>query len=206
VTSGADRTGDPAPLDEAALEGSTLSAVQVALPPVSEPGGLSLATRLAASTRCRALRICPAGHGYPLLGWVLSPLPELCAREHIALLLDFGDEATPWRDVVELARAFPALPLVALGGLLDGDRTVPAVLDATANVVVELSRARDAGGVAELAGRFGAHRFVWGSGGSREALQQRAELMHGLDEAARESVLNHNAVALGDGTYAARYL
>lgn len=189
-----------------AANGLPLSPVQVALPPVSEVGGLSRAEQVVAAARCRVQRLCPVAHGYPLAGWVLSPLPELCVREHMALLLDFGDESIPWADVVAFAREFPALPLVVLGGLREGDRAVAAALDATANVVIELSRATAPAVLGDLVERFGAHRFVWGSGGSPEIQRRRVELVHGLSADDRAVVMNDNAIILGNGLYAARYL
>ena len=99
-----------------------------------------------------AVRLCPVRDGYPLVDWLLSPLPELCEREGVALVLDFAPGAIPWSDVVTFARSFPTVPMVVLG--VEGDRVAGAALDATANLVLH------GAGVASLAATFGAHRFV----------------------------------------------
>ena len=50
-----------------------------------------------------AVRLCPVRDGYPLVDWLLSPLPELCEREGVALVLDFAPGSIPWNDVVTFA-------------------------------------------------------------------------------------------------------
>jgi hypothetical protein len=200
------RGGDPGRFDEIVPSNGRVQVVPVLLPPAAEPGALERGERIAAGAPCRIARVCPTAHGYPLVDWVLSPLPEICARGRMALVLDFATDRVPWRDVADLARAFPALPLVVLGGRLGDERAIPAVLDATANVVVELSRVRDAGALAHLAGVFGAHRFVWGSGGSDQAGRLRSALAAALEPDAGAGVLGDNARALADGTYVEAYL
>lgn len=187
--------------------GRALQLVPVVTPPTGT-GEFERAVRLAGTVGCRVLRVCPGAHGYPLVDWVLSPLPELCAREHLALLLDFGADPVPWRDVVDLARAFPAVPLVVLAGDTDSDRTIPAVLDSTANVVVELSRLRAVEVLVRLVTLFGAHRFVWGSGGSAAATAVLPAIADAGDLSPddRAAVLHGNAGALGSGAYAGMFL
>jgi hypothetical protein len=98
------------------------------------------------------VRLCPVRDAYPLVDWVLSPLPERCEREGVTLLLDFAPGSIPWSDVVTFARAFPTVPMVVLG--VESDRVAAAALDATANLVLH------GADVASLAATFGAHRVV----------------------------------------------
>jgi hypothetical protein len=208
VTPRAARTGDPAAGDAlaAVCHGiDALKVVPVLVPPTGAPGALERALRIAASAALRIVRLCPHGHGYPLVDWMVSPLPELCARERMGMVLDFAPADPPWRDVVDLARRHPALPLVVIGGSAGATHTVPAVLDATANVLVDVSGHPDPGAIPGLVATFGSHRFVWGSGGSPEAMAGRSRL-GALDEPGGAAILGGNAAALGAGTYAERFL
>jgi hypothetical protein len=208
VTPRAARTGDPAAGDALAEACAGIDALQVMpvlVPPTGAPGALERAQEIAASATLRVVRLCPHGHGYPLVDWTVSPLPELCDRERMAMLLDFAPSDPPWRDIVDLARRHPALPLVAIGRLTGATHTVPAVLDATANVLVDLSGHPDPRAVPGLVATFGAHRFVWGSGGSPGAMAGRSRL-EGLAEEDGAAILGGNAAALGAGTYAETFL
>jgi len=51
----------------------------------------------------KAVRLCPNRDAYPLVDWVLSPLPERCEREGVTLVLDFAPGSIPWNDVVTFA-------------------------------------------------------------------------------------------------------
>jgi hypothetical protein len=102
----------------------------------------------------KAVRVCPHRDAYPLVDWVLSPLPERCEREGAMLVLDFAPGSIPWTDVVTFARAFPTVPMVVLGA--ESNRVAAAALDATANLVLQ------GAGFESLAATVGAHRFVDG--------------------------------------------
>jgi hypothetical protein len=179
-------TGDAEPV--AAPPG--VHVVPVLVPPTGAPDALARAERIAAKAALRVVRVCPGTHGYPLLDWVLTPLPELCARERMAMMLDFSPGEPPWRELVELARQHPALPLVVVGGSMSM-YTVPAVLDATANVIL------DASGLPDLAAEFGVHRFVWGSAGSPDRMRRERPVAVALAS---------TTAALAAGTYAETYL
>jgi hypothetical protein len=208
VTPRAARTGDPAAGDALAAACGGIDALQVMpvlVPPTGAPGALERALGIAASSALRVARLCPLGHGYPLVDWMLSPLPELCDRERMGLLLDFAPSEPPWRDVVDLARRHPALPLVVIGRLAGATYTVPAVLDATANVLVDVSGHPDPRAIPGLVATFGSHRFVWGSGGSPGAMAGRSRL-GGLAERDGSAIMGGNAAALAGGTYAETFL
>jgi hypothetical protein len=139
------------------LDLSLLLEAPVLTPPTAVPDSYERARELAADSASRVVRLCPHRDGYPLVDWVLSPLPELCEREGLALVLDFDPAPVPWADVVRFARTFPAVPMLVLGVDLEADRAAPAALDATANVVLHVE---DVPELAPLIETFGAHRFV----------------------------------------------
>jgi hypothetical protein len=125
-------------------------------------GSLQQALDAVAADTGRMLRISPGpnGDGYPLLDWVLSPLPETCERENLGLAIDYRGAAIPWDEVVRFSRAYPALPIVLIGTSIGGDGVIPAALDMAPNLILELASAPvDAKG-AGLIARFGAHRFA----------------------------------------------
>jgi hypothetical protein len=102
----------------------------------------------------------PNGDGYPLLDWVLSPLPETCERENLGLVIDYQGAGIPWEDVVRFARTYPGLPIVLIGASLGTDRVIPAALDVAPNLILELAPAQDGETLARLVDRFGTHRFT----------------------------------------------
>src|SRR5438067_1108134 len=83
---------------------------------------------------------CPGPHGRscPLVWSAVSPVPEYCAREELALVIDFRSEAPayPWSEIVDFARAYPRLAVVALAAPLQGP-TAGRALDAASNLVLE---------------------------------------------------------------------
>lgn len=110
----------------------------------------------------RMVRVCPGpnGHGYPLLDWVLSPLPETCERENLGLAIDYQGAPIPWDDVVRFSRGYPGLPMVLVGASIGADGVIPAALEAAPNLILELSAAPGGETLARLVDRFGAHRFT----------------------------------------------
>lgn len=179
---------------------------------VVRPGPLQeLEERMAAHKAAggpSVVRLCPGpdDHDYPLEPWVLSPLPELCERDEITLLLDtgVGQARYPWADIVRLARAYPHLVVVALAAPLAGP-TAQRALDATLNLVLETSAliepaSDDLAGLAEVAG---AHRLVYGSGDRAIPASVVADR---LPPMAAADVLAVNADLMGRGAWGAIYL
>jgi hypothetical protein len=125
-------------------------------------GSLQHALDAVAAKAGRMVRVCPGPNGdrYPLLDWVLSPLPETCDRENLGLAIDYRGAAIPWGDVVGLSRAYPALPIVLIGASIGIDGVIPAALDAAPNLILELRSEPTDERVATLVARFGAHRFT----------------------------------------------
>jgi hypothetical protein len=125
-------------------------------------GSLQHALDAVAAGAGRIVRISPGPNGdrYPLLDWVLSPLPETCEREDLGLAIDYRGAAIPWEDVVRFSRAYPALPIVLIGASIGGDGVIPAALDVAPNLILELASGPIDEGLAALVARFGTHRFT----------------------------------------------
>ena len=156
------------------------------------------------SGACRMVRLCPGpkGHGYPLVDWVISPLPETCERENVALAIDYQDSGIPWSEVVSFARAYPAVPMIVTGAAVGEDRTIQAALPVAPNLVIELSGLRTGQGLAPLVERFGAHRFVYGSGGRGSETRIPRELAPSVLEA----LVAGTADAIESGAWRETYL
>ena len=211
LTAVAARREDPEEHDRRlarACEGSSsLYPVPVLIPPTGVPGAYERARQIAATARCRVVRLCPGGHKYPLVEWVLTPLPELCAREGLALVLDFEPDSVRWEETVAFARGYPSLPMVVLDAMIGEDRALAAALDSAPNLVVHLGRLRSLEDLVRLADVFGSSRFVWGSS-SRPGATAPKSIVEGeqLGEDGRAAILGGNAQALMDGTYAEAFL
>jgi len=125
-------------------------------------GSLQRALDTVAGDAGRMVRIRPGvnGDGYPLVDWVLSPLPETCEREDLGLAIDYRGAAIPWDDVVRFSRAYPALPIVLIGASIGSDGVILAALDVAPNLILELGSAPVGETLARLVHRFGAHRFT----------------------------------------------
>jgi len=203
-------TGEPDAYDKRlveALENSDrLAPLPVLVPPTGAPGVYDRARRIAETASLRVVRLCPGSHGYPLAEWVVSPLPELCERAGMAVVLDFAPEPVPWPALVDFARTFPTLALVVVGTAVDEDRTLPAALDATPNLLFAVGRSTSEEALGQLCATFGQHRFVFGSDGDGDPSAVPAAIASALDEQARDAVLHENAAALAAGTYADTFL
>jgi hypothetical protein len=199
------RSGDPERFDHLTPDGAVRS-VPVLVPPTGRRGAFERARQIARETTLRVARVCPGGHRYPLLDWVLSPLPELCDRERMALLVDLAPDPVDWQELTEFARAFPSLPLLVLGTAPGGDRALPAALDRTANVVVEAGPGTDVDALVDLVDSFGPHRFAWGSGAGDAGFAARGRIEAALSDDDRDAVLGGTAAALADGSYGERHL
>ncbi|MDQ6709893.1 MAG: hypothetical protein M3Z11_04980 [Candidatus Dormibacteraeota bacterium] len=128
----------------------------------TEEGFLQRALDTVRARTDRLVRVCPGpnGHGYPLLDWMLSPLPETCERENLGLVIDYQGAAIPWELVIPFARAYPGLPMILVGASGQSLSVIPAALEVAANLIVELPDASDRPTVERLVGRFGSHRVT----------------------------------------------
>jgi hypothetical protein len=181
-----------------------LQPVPVLVPPTGAPRGLRRVIDTA-ERGGRVVRICPATHSYPVAGWVLSPIPEVCERYDLALLIDFDLQQPMWQEVVEFARSFPRVPMVLLAEALDRDPVAAAALDVTANLLLQLTP--DCHSVSHLVSIFGPARFVHGTG--HRPLPDSGDVwasLEGLRDDDRHAVLVGNAQLLADGAYAGTFL
>jgi hypothetical protein len=201
------RSSDPAGVDSGTLTGANVRECLVAMPGSSG----DLATRVSAARITGApavVRICPGpqGHGYPLASWAVSPIPEYCEREDLALFIDFGERADyPWTEVVAFARAYPRLAVVALGAPLRGP-TAALAFDATANLILDttgLTDAADLPALALLARECGAYRLAYASGEAGIAPREIAAALPGADA---EMILAATAARLDKGTWGSEFL
>src|SRR5439155_21608976 len=103
---------------------------------------------------------------YPLAGWVLSPLPETCQRERLALGVDYLDQPADLGEVRAFAREYLRVPMLLYRANLAAV-ALPALLESAPNVLCHVSAAAPAAELAELVNRFGEHRFAFGSDGFR---------------------------------------
>lgn len=198
---------DPATLPAAPFSDSRVRPYLVAV-----PGRLAELERRVAAHRANGgpavVRICPGphGHGYPLVSWAVSPLPEYCAREELALVIDFRSAAPayPWSEIVEFARAYPRLAVVALAAPLHGP-TAGRALDATSNLVLETSalKAAEASELGELATTRGAYRLAYGTAATRTPAAVVSAFVAPADA---DSILAGTAGHLARGTWSTTYL
>jgi hypothetical protein len=210
VTPGEARHQEPDAYDEALARlcraFDALLPVSSLVPPTGVPGAYGRARRIVETATCRVVRLSPTTHRYALADWVLSPLPELCDREGVSILLDFAPSVVPWPAVVAFARAYPRLPMVVLDADLAHDRSLPAALDVAPNLICAVVDSPSSARLEHLCAVFGSHRFVSASAeGSGETFAEIARAPT-LGDATRHAVLSGNAEALADGTYADTYL
>jgi predicted TIM-barrel fold metal-dependent hydrolase len=201
------RRNDPARGEAAATATENVRECMVAMPESVR----DLAAR-AAARRARGapavVWVCPGpdGHGYPLEPWAISPIPEFCEREDLALIVDYGETRDyPWAGMVSFARAYPRLPIVALGAPLVGPAAARA-LDATPNLIFDtsgLESASDIAALTALARGRGAYRFVYGSG---DCAVTATEIGAALAESDSAEIFGNNAARLDKGTWGSEFL
>jgi hypothetical protein len=186
-----------------------LCVIPVLGPPAAHPGIVARARLQATSGSVRVVGLRPARDRYPLADWVLSPLPEICEREQLALILDYVGTPMPWLEIVPFARRYPGLPMLLLGTAVGGDQAAPAALDAAANLVLGVGRLRAARDLARLVDVFGSQRFAYASGTG--TIEQGITRLHEirateLDDEAERGILGGTATALAEGRYAEAFL
>jgi hypothetical protein len=172
------------------------AAVPVLRPTAGRPGAAAEAATLLAQSPVRLARLCPAAHGYPLVDWVVSPLPALCDAHGVALLLDFAPAPIDWVAAVSLARAYPTVPFVVLDCDLSSEPASAAALDSALNLVLHVRANTAPEDVRRLVGVYGRRRFVRGS-------PTAAFAPPGGDDGPADT--DETAAELAGGTYAAAY-
>jgi hypothetical protein len=201
------RRGDPAQYDGSLVAVPNVREYVVTLPNAMATLPERLKARRAGGGPA-IVRLCPgpAGHGFPMESWAVSPIPEFCEREELALAIDYdGAPAFPWSEVVAFARAYPRLAVLAMGAPLGGP-TAARALDATPNLVLDTSgaaRAADLPALAEMVRSCGGYRIAYGSGDSPVSFGEIERVLRADDAAI---IFSGTAARLHAGTWASEFL
>jgi len=92
----------------------------------------------------KAARVWPSGHAFDFDPFSFGPLLERLEEHRIPVIVHISEDhawgrRSGWREVREVAEAFPLLPLVLLwSGMRDGRRLLP-LLDGCPNVIADLT-------------------------------------------------------------------
>ncbi|PZG22654.1 amidohydrolase family protein [Nonomuraea aridisoli] len=138
-----------------------LSACWVLLPDTCGEIGAGFA-EAAVAAGVRAVRAFPADHGYDLAGPDVAPVLDALSSVRLPLLVDAGQAGWPVTEAV--ARAHPRLRVVVGGAGYRMLRQIAGVLDRAPNVYVGLADLSSHRGLEWLVERFGAGRFLFGTG------------------------------------------
>ena len=142
----------------------------------------------------RAARLCPKTHLLVLEPWVIEPLAQALADKRVPVLLDFDNahysEPRHWDFIAWLLAAFPDLPVILLRQSHADFRVLFPLLDRSPNLYVETSYLGGHSALLELVERFGAERFIFGTGLPvfEPALPITTLSYGGLDRAARAEI------------------
>ena len=156
--------GNPRLIAEIADE-ERLRPCWVVLPPTTGetvgPAELVAAMREAG---VRAVRLCPSAgrHQFPLGSADARRLLATLAEHRIPTLLDSAEAS--WGQVEAIGTAHPELPIILLNVGYRAIRTAYPVLEAAGNVRIEISLYQGCGALREGVERFGAGRFLFGTG------------------------------------------
>ena len=114
--------------------------------------------------RLGGVRIFPKTHRFPLAAWVLGPLCEWMSERQLPLFIWHTE--LDWSALRELARAFPALPVVVESQpqkILYHARPLFTLMGECPNLLVETSNFVGQGFVEHAVGRFGGERLLFGT-------------------------------------------
>jgi len=153
----------------------------------------------------RAARLCPKAHLIVLEPWVMEPLAQALADKRVPMLLDFDNahysEPRHWDFIAWLLEAFPELPVILLRQSHADFRVLFPLLDRSPNLYVETSYLGGHSALIELVDRWGAERFIFGTGLPifEPALPITTLSYGGLDPAARAGIAGGSLQRLLDG-------
>jgi hypothetical protein len=127
--------------------------------PVLVPGPLGTTIDL---DGIRAVRLCPAEHGFALTGPHGLGLARELAERHVTVLLSW--ESSSFAEVSKLATDVPDLDVVLINTGYRALHKLADLLDAHPRLRVDTATLNGHMAVEWLAGRFGAHRVLFGTG------------------------------------------
>ncbi|MBM4035304.1 MAG: hypothetical protein FJ291_26465 [Planctomycetes bacterium] len=155
--------GNAAAIRETAGQGRLLPCWAVLPPTTPEAPSPADLLRAMAEAGVRAVRICPSAgrHQFPLNSAHAHQLLAALEERRVPVLLDSAEAS--WEQIEATAKAHPRLPLILLGVGYRSIRALYPVLEATENVLVEISLYQICGGLREGVERFGARRFLFGT-------------------------------------------
>ncbi len=153
------------------------------------------------------LRLLPgfSGHRYPLVEWLLAPLPEVCDREGMTLLLDYRgqQDELAWDDLVTFARHYAGVPMVVACNETN-EGILRAAFEATANLLLQVSATSNA--LTRLIQSAGRHRFVFGDRCAQPSSGSANATWADMSEHDRQAVLAGNAADLATRHWQQRFL
>jgi len=136
------------------------------LPPIAgELGPLDDWLAMCADARAGAVILYPASHGYPLTDWQLGLLPGALAARRVPLLLETSE--VQWDALHRLMERYAELRVVLLSSGYRVLRPLYALLEAHPQLYLDLSTLSNFCGIETLVERFGAERFLFGTGQPR---------------------------------------
>lgn len=156
----------------------------------------------------RAARLCPKTHLLVLEPWIIEPLAQALAEKRVPVLLDFDNahysEPRHWDFIAWLLAAFPELPVILLRQSHADFRVLFPLMDRSPNLYVETSYLGGHSALIELVERYGAERFIFGTGLPlfEPALPITTLSYGGLDPAARAGIAGGSLQRLLDGCLA----
>jgi predicted TIM-barrel fold metal-dependent hydrolase len=156
----------------------------------------------------RAARLCPVSHLLVLEPWVIEPLAEALAEKRVPVLLDFDNahysEPRHWDFIAWLLEAYPDLPVILLRQSHADFRVLFPLMDRSPNLYVETSYLGGHSALIELVERYGAERFIFGTGlpTFEPSLPITTLSYGGLDDEARAGIAGKSLQRLLDGCLA----
>ncbi len=110
----------------------------------------------------RAVCLYPKRHDYPLKEWQCQALLGALAERRYLLLVERAEADA--EGIRALCEGYPDLRVVMLTPGYRGTRPLYALLDSCPNLYVDLSTQATFGAIEALCARFGAERFLFGTG------------------------------------------
>lgn len=161
--------GDPQLLQ--VCEGNKELVPVFCLLPLDEVGGVETFVNTLKSNNVRAVRAFPAAsvHNFILSPVTCGPLLEALQELSIPLFIDYSNnmynpEPIPFQLIWELGEAFPRLPMVLCNTGYRLLRDLIPTMKRINSLYLEISRFAVHRGLEELAGLFGVHRLLFGTG------------------------------------------